>query len=254
MGQLRTALLNLQKSLVNNPGIVEELKKKVSAESDRIEQLAQTATEGWNSIHLYLFARFEKEGTTIADNKKKTMKDIMDSELATLGKGLESWRKTLLGHCEKASSAFEDGIAALRKQLADAAAENKKLRAIAEKKKSKWLASKEYKAKIKGYLEVIDDIDAIIASQTKAIDKAKGLGRDAAWVNKWYTITAKTTVEDVENFAAMDHHSIMSNYLKDKEEQDKYVHKWRDEYKAMGVQVALMKKWAAEADEMESVE
>jgi hypothetical protein len=254
MGQLKTALLNLQKSLVNNPGIVEELKKKVGAESDRIEQLAQTATEGWNSIHLYLFARFEKEGTTLAANKTKTMKDLMDSELATLGKGLESWRKTLLGHSEKAATAFEGGMAALRKQLADAGAESKKLRVIADKKKAKWLTSKEYKTKIKGYLAIIDDIDAIITAQTKSLDKAKGLGRDSGWVNKWFTITAKTTVDEVENFASMDHQSILSTYLKNKEEQDKYVHKWRDEYKAMGVQVALMKKWASEADEMEAVD
>ena len=128
----------------------------------------------------------------------------------------------------------------------------KKVRAVAEKKKSKWLASPKYKAKIKGYLETIDDIDKIIAKQKVDLAKAGGLEFDAKWIEKWFTVKVDMTVGDIEDRATMDVQNIMKTYLANQAQADTYVRKWRDEYKGMAGQLAAMKKWSDEADEMET--
>lgn len=252
MGQLRTALIALHQTLTKIPSKLDKVTDDRDQESDRIVQLSLTAQEGWHAIHTYLVARFQKEGTTIDANKKKTMKELLDPELTNMGKGLEQWRKDLINHCNKASSAFADSIKTLRDEIDSAAAESKRLRGITDKKKAKWFKSSKYKAKIKGYLDVLDNIDGTIDSQIKALDKAKGLRFDEAWVNKYYQIKSDTTVEQIEDMTSMDHKGIMENYFKNQDEQDKYVHKWRDEYKAMGAQIATMKKWIEDADQMEA--
>lgn len=252
MGQLRTAIISLNQSLSKNPAKVDELADTVTKETERVIELGNTASEGWNAIHTYLVARFQKEGTTIDANKKKTMKDLLDSELSTMGKGIEQWRKDLIAAVGKVATLHDNGVKALRQTLDAAAAESKKLRAIADKKKKKLLASTKYKAKITTYLAALDEIDNTIDGQLKSLDKAKDILKSDAWVNKWFTIKADTTVEQVEAMTTMSHQNIMKDYLANQAEQDKYVRKWRDDYKSMGAQIATMKKWTDEADQMEA--
>ena len=251
MGQMKTSLTAIQKLLVNNPVKLQELKTKADEDSDHIATLNQTADEGWNVIHMYLVAKAQKQKKKLSEMSDVKLKDLMDSELAGLMKGLDDWRKNIKTQMEKAQGNFTQGVAALRANVDSAGAEAKRLRGIADKKKAKWLVSSKYKAKIKGYLEVIDSVEGIIAVQTKTLDKAKGIRYSSDFADKYYTVKPDTTVKQVEELARMDHQSIMNDYLKNQKEADEYVHKWRDEYKSMGVQMQNIKKWMEDADAME---
>jgi hypothetical protein len=251
MGQLRTSILNLQKMIVNNPAKLTALESSLKPGSTRIEELARTADQGWDLMFMHLTNKFKKAGGTTAQNSGKKLSEVLDPELAKLVKGIEQWKKDMLALSSKYSKEYETGIKAISADLAAASAEAKRLRAVADKKKSKWLASAKYKAKIKGYLDVIDDLEKVIGTQSKEVAAAKGLSFDEAWVAKWFTVKVDMTVSDIQDRASMDVNNIMKTYLANQAQADKYVRKWRDEYKGMAGQLAAMKKWSDDADDME---
>lgn len=251
MGKLRTAILDLQKLIVNNPVKLDELRKALEPGKVQISTLGETAVQGWDLIHMHLTNKFKAQGSTTKANAKKTLKELMDPELGKLIKGVDEWRKRLQTLSTQYGGAFSAGIKGIKDDLAAAKAEVANLRAIANKKKSKWLASSKYKAKIKGYLETIDAVEEIIDTQTKQMAKVNGLKFDDAWVNKYFGIRLDMSVSDVEDKATMDVQGIMKTYLENQEEADTYVQKWRDEYKSMAVQLKSMKAWSDDADTME---
>ena len=86
------------------------------------------------------------------------MKHVLGKSFADTIKGIESYRQDMFRACAKFTTVYESGLGQMKVNLAKAEEEAKALRAIALKKKSKWLASAKYKDKIKGYLEVIDSV------------------------------------------------------------------------------------------------
>jgi hypothetical protein len=88
MGKLRTAIVDLQKLIVNNPVKIEALKKELKPGSDQISTLGSTAVEGWDLIYMHLTNKFKAQGSTTAANSKKTLKELMDPELGKLIKGV----------------------------------------------------------------------------------------------------------------------------------------------------------------------
>jgi len=251
MGKLRTAIVDLQKLIVNNPVKIEALKKELKPGSDQISTLGNTAVEGWDLIYMHLTNKFKAQGSTTAANSKKTLKELMDPELGKLIKGVEEWRKSMHTMAAKYGNQFSAGMKDISDDLAAAATEVQNLRTIANKKKSKWLASSKYKAKIKGYLEVIDDLETLTNKQTKEMSKVRGLSFNEAWVNKYFGVRLDMTVSDVEGKATMNVQGIMKTYLENQAEADTYVTKWRDEYKSMASQLKSMKAWSDDADTME---
>jgi hypothetical protein len=251
MGQLRTSILNLQKLIINNPKRLEVVQKALKPGNLKVEELGKTADEGWDLIFMHLTNKFKKEGSTVAANADKKLSEVIDPGLAKLIKGVDDWRKNMLSVSSKYTKTFDQGIAAINADLSSASVQVKNLRAIANKKKKKWLVSPKYKAKIKGYIKAIDDIESLINSQKKQLAQAKGLQFNDAWVNKWFSIKANMTVKDFENRASMGTKGIMKTYLANQAEADKYVRKWRDEYKGMAGQLKAMKQWTNDADDME---
>lgn len=252
MGQLRTSIQNLQKLIVNNPTKLEALQKALEPGDARVDELGRTAQEGWEALFVYLTAKFKKAGSTAAANAGKKLSEVMDAEVGTLVKGIDQWRREMHAVASKYGAVFDAGRKAIEADLALVAAETKKLRAVADKKKAKWLVSPKYKAKIKGYLAVIDDIEAAVQSQAQELAASGKVTFDAAWIDKWFAIKADMTVQDIQNHASMGLQGIMKTYLANQQVADGYVRKWRDEYKGMAGQLATMKKWSEDADAMEA--
>ena len=182
MGKLRTSILNLQKLLVDNPARQEKVEKELEGEIHNVNHIGQTADEGWNQLFIQLSSKFEDEGTTVDANKSKTLKEVLDKSFVSTIKGIESFRQDIFRACGKFTTVYENGFGQMKVDLAKAEEEAKALRAIAMKKKAKWLASTKYKDKIKGYLEVIDSVDQIIASQKKSLAGIKSY--DQTWATK----------------------------------------------------------------------
>ena len=251
MGQTRTSLLSLQKVLTDSPQAFEQLLAKRKVTNNQVSTLANTAHNGWDLIFMHLTNKFKAQKQTVADNAKKTLKEVIDPELGKLVAGLETWRKDMALQARAASTEFQAGVTALSNQLATAKAEAATLRKTVEKKKARLLVSAKYKTKMRGYLTAIDEIDALFTSQTTTMAKAKAMSFDEAWVNKYYSVRLDMTVADIEGIASMDVTGIMRTYLANQTVADGYVRTLRDEYKGMAGQLASMKAWSAEADAMD---
>jgi len=253
MGKLRTSILNLQSLLIDNPAQQEKVEKELEREIHNVNQLGGTADEGWNQLYIQLVSKFEDEGTTVEDNKGKTMKQVLDKSFGETIKGIESYRQDMFRACAKFTTVYESGLGQMMANLAKAEEEAKSLRAIAVKKKAKWLASAKYKDKIRGYLEVIDSVDKIIASQKKQLATIKTY--DQAWATKNFpAFRLAMTVADVKDRASMGTAASVKAYLGNLNGVNNEIRGLRGEYKTMAGQMASIKAMAADADDLEVVE
>ena len=253
MGKLRTSILNLQKLLVDNPARQEKVEKELEGEIHNVNHIGQTADEGWNQLFIQLSSKFEDEGTTVDAMKSKTLKEVFDKSFVSTIKGIESSRQDIFRACAKFTTVYENGFGQMRADLAKAEEEAKALRAIAMKKKAKWLASTKYKDKIKGYLEVIDSVDQIIASQKKSLAGIKSY--DQTWATKNFPALKLTmTVGEVKDRASMSTAASVKAYLGNLNGVNNEIRGLRGEYKTMAGQMASIKKMAEDADELEVIE
>lgn len=253
MGKLRSSILELQKMLVENPARQEAVEAALEKEMHNVNSIGSTADEGWNVLLMQLTSKFKEEGSTIEANKSKALKDVVDKSFLSTLKGIEDFRQDLFKVCTKFGNVYADGFGVIKADLAKAEESAKTLRAIAVKKKSKWLASAKYKDKIKGYLEVIDSVEGIIASQKKSIASVKAF--DTAWAAKNFPqLKVTMTVQEIAARASVDTSNKLKAFLSDVGGANKEIRGLRGEYKGMAGQMASIKKWAEDADELELVE
>lgn len=253
MGKLRTSILNLQKLLIDNPAQQEKVEKELEREIHNVNQIGGTSDEGWNQLYIQLASKFEDEGTTVDANKGKTLKEVLDKSFVATIKGIESYRQDMFRACAKFTTVYENGLGQMKADLAKAEDEAKALRAIALKKKAKWLASAKYKDKIKGYLEVIDSVDRIITSQKKQLATIKTY--DQAWASKNFpALRLAMTVADVKDRASMSTAASVKAYLGNLNGVNDQVRGLRGEYKTMAGQMSSIKAMAADADDLEVIE
>lgn len=253
MGKLRSSILELQKMLVENPARQEAVEAALEKEMHNVNSIGGTADEGWNVLLMQLTSKFKKEGTTIEANKSKALKDVVDKSFLSTLKGIEDFRQDLFKACAKFGSVYADGFGVIKADLAKAEESAKTLRAIAVKKKSKWLASAKYKDKIRNYLEIIDSVEAIIVSQKKSVASVKAF--DTAWAAKNFPqLKVTMTVQEIAGRASVDTSNKLKAFLSDLGGVNKEIRGLRGEYKGMAGQMASIKKWAEDADELELVE
>ncbi len=255
MGKLRTAIQGIVKSLNTNATKVSELEKYVNDRKEHLTGVAQTAYEGFDVITLYLTAKFKKQGAKLEDHKNKKLKDkdVWDSELDKQVKGVQSWAKSLLDAQRKMASEFSSKVGDLSKTLDDAAGDIADAKKIADKKRAKWLTSKEYKAKINTYLSVLSGLETMVKQQRGSINKAAAMASGEQWIQKNFALTLDDTVGNVAGMASMSLNGLMKDYLKNSNELDAYVRTLRDEYKGIAGQLATMKKWSDDADAMDQL-
>jgi DNA-binding transcriptional regulator GbsR (MarR family) len=253
MGKLRTAILDLQKLIVENPAKQEKIEKELESAVHNINQIGGTADEGWNQLYLQVASKFEDQKTTVEANLKTPLKDIADSSMVSTIKGIETFRQSLFKACDKFSEIYDAGIGQIKKDLDTAEEQCAALRAIANKKKSKWLASAKYKDKIKGYLEVIDSVEQIIKDQKKEIASIKNF--DRGWALKQFPQAKVTmTVAEIKDRAGMGAVASVKAYLGNLNNVNSQIRGMRGEYKVMAGQMSSIKKWAEDADELESID
>lgn len=134
----------------------------------------------------------------------------------------------------------------------ESAASMAKLKGIAEKKKAKWLKRAKYKAKISGYLAVLAAIDAILKKQAETIKGLEGISQNDAWVERCYKFSQDMTLKQVRGLASSALETNLKDFYATKQAVGNRAKQFRDEYKSLGGQFAVMKKWVEEADGMEA--
>jgi len=251
MGQLKSGIADLQKVLIDMEPKLKAAEDIVDKGGDRITELGKTADQGYDVLYLYLIEKFKKSGSTPEAHAKETLKAIADPNIVQNIKGIVQWKNDLKGEIAKMNNAVKSTKDDLLNKLTTAETQAQTLKKLAEKKKDKWFKSAKYKDKIKNYLASLDLILKILKSQIEDVKASGGTIFTDGWVEKNFPASADMTVEQVKNRMSMDLNSCLSNYIKNKGEIDQHVRKWRDEYKSIPGQLAIMKKWVDEADAME---
>jgi hypothetical protein len=251
MGQLKPGITAMYKVLNEADPKLKLMREVSKTYADKVQELGSKLDQGYDVLHLYLIEKFKKAKTTVDAQKAKKLKDIMDSNIAGNIKGINQWKGDMeakikdLNHALKATT---DPVVATLEQATTQIAQ---LKALAAKKSTKLFKSAKYKGKIKIYLSVLDGLHDAVEKQKKvAARRPAELKSD--WVDKKYKISDAMTVGEVKMRAGAELDKLLKTYNENKDEVDGYVRKLRDEYKPIPGQLAVMKKWMEEADEMEA--
>ena len=252
MGQLRSGILNLQKVLLETEPKIKVVEDTLSSYGDRVSDLGRKCDQGYDVMYLYLIEKFKKTGTTPAAQGKKKLQEIMDPNIAGNIKGIQQWTADLKGQIAKLNAAQKESTEKLLATLKSAETQAVQLKALADKKKDKLFKSSKYKDKIKGYLAALDAVNGLLKKQAEGVKASQSLSFNDSWVDKNFKISPDMTVDNIKDRASMDLNTSLTLYEQNKTQINSQVRKWRDEYKSVPGQLAVMKKWIDDADGMEA--
>lgn len=252
MGQLRSGILNLQKTLVEMEPKIAKVSATGLGWETRICELGEKAAQGYDLIQLYLMEKFKKSNTTIDAQGAKKLKEVMDPHLLDLIKGMLQWQNDLKAMIGKQNAELKAAEDALLQSVNQVATEATQLKALAEKKKDKLFKSAKYKEKIKGYLAALESVQGLVPKFRSEIAEAAAAQKTTAWVDRCFGITPDMTCAQLKGKGSATLNDNLKNYNENKAQIDNYVRKFRDTYKTIPGQMAVMKKWVDDADGMEA--
>lgn len=255
MGQLRTKLTELQKSLYDMDSKILALEDETEDYHGRIEEFGKKADEGYDVMYLYLIEKLKKSGVKKIEDKFKTkLSEVIDSELQSYMKGILQ----LAGDLKKVIAALNSEHSNHAKRLIAhveyATSKASEVKKICDKKKKGLFKSRMYKDKIKGYLAILEDMQKVLKTQETSIQAAAALRYDDDWVDRTFTVSPSMTIEDLKYRTTMALVDALAGYAKNKKAIDNMAAKLRNEYKSVPGQLAQVKKWIVDADDMEETE
>ena len=245
MGKLRTSIETITKTATVLEKAVETLLDTREKETNNFMHMTDLCRGGAEVMYMYLMEKYKKDGKKIEDHHKDTIKDVLDPKLATLIKGMADSQAKVAkliderDKTQKVGNEIKAKATDLRKELAT-------VQATIDKKKKKWLTSAKYKSKLAGYESAVKDLDTALAGVEKAMP-GRNYGKSVD-PNEW-KFTAATTVGRIKE--------VSSRYLDmdikmTKTEDEEQAKKFRG--RGFGNSLEGLKKWAAEADEMEKID
>jgi len=245
MGKLRTSIETVTKTATVLEKAVETLLDTREKETNNFMHMTDLCRGGAEVMYMYLMEKYKKEGKKIEAQHKDTIKDVLDPKLATLIKGMADSQAKVVKLMEERDKTQRVGTEiktkaqALRKDLTD-------IQKVIDKKRKGWLLSSKYKSKLKGYEDSLAALDKALEGVEKAMP-GRNYGKSID-PSQW-KFTAATTVGHIKE--------VSSRYLDmdikmTKTEDEEQAKKFRG--RGFGNSLEGLKKWAAEADEMEKVD
>lgn len=242
MGKLKSSIDNVVKSA----GMLEKMAGSLLDERAKLTHNYLISVDfcrgGSESIYMYLMEKFKMDGEKIEDHKKDTLKTVIDANIAKMIKELVSGQSRVVKHLAagdknlQLGKAVKDNVGRVRKDITA-------INGVISKKKKKWLTSKIYKNKLKGYESAISDLDAQLADLDKNLP-GQTYGKYVE--PKVWKISIATTVAEIQAGASTYLTADIKMRAKDDAAEAK---KFRGRGFAKSLQV--MKEWVKEADEME---
>jgi hypothetical protein len=243
MGRLRSSIENVVKTAGTLEKAASMLLERRTTETDNFMHATDMCRGGAEVMYMYLMEKYKKEGQKIEDNQKTTLQEVSDSKIATMLREMDANQATvvrLISERDK-TQAIGLGVKSNATKLRD---DLKTIQGVIDKKKKKWLTSKAYKAKIKGYEDSVNELDASLA-QLEGSLPGKSYGK---MVNpKNWAFTLSSTVADLK--AGMSTYFTADMKLT-KTEDDTEAKKFRG--RGFAKSLATMRAWADEADAMEA--
>lgn len=242
MGKLRSSIDNV----VKTAGTLEKAAGSLLDERAKLTQNYLMSVDfcrgGSESIYIYLMEKFKKDGEKIEDHKKDTLKTVIDANIAKMVKELVTGQGRVVKHLDAGNKNLQLGKA-VKASVGKIRKDITAINGVISKKKKKWLTSKKYKTKLKGYESAVSDLDSQLADLDK---KLPGQSYGKYVDPSVWKISIATTVAEIQASASTFLTADMKMRAKDDAAEAK---KFRGRGFAKSLQV--MKEWVNEADEME---
>ena len=251
MGKLKDGLTQLSKLMTQIDAQAEEVCGELQRMSTSAQVAAGMVTEGYTTLYLYLFERFQKDGTNVADHKDDTIKQVADSTVAQFIKGIETQRPLAVKLLQQRADYIDKDVKSLLTNLTQVRSNAAVIAAMITKKKKKWLQSKKYKDKLKGYEAKLESMVTTASDMYDEVQMTSTFGFPKASEPVYKdAITANTTVAQLGSRVSALKKMQRDEFDKGANAVSAGARKIRS--KNFAAEINAFKKWSAEADEMES--
>ena len=174
MGKFKEGLAKLKKSLEEVQPEIDKIYGGFAPTLNSLTNAGMHFQGGYESTFMYLTEKFKKNKDTFANNTSKTLKDVLDPNLAKFVQEIEGAGQTAFKHRNDYDQLRNDLKALLKKneavktQIAD-------LQKSLAKKKKKLLQTKNYKAKVANYEKTLGDLATVVTQwELNAEESAQG--------------------------------------------------------------------------------
>jgi hypothetical protein len=241
VGELRNSILEMGKQVAAAAKTGDQVAVELEAAKQRASKLFERLYAGHDVLYLYLEAMFEKNNRKLKDYESDKLSQHADSEILTYLKGIDQ--------------AANETLAAIKdfdKIRANMPGEYEKIDALAvsikrniDKKRSKFLNSKKYKAKLATYEKALGELTVAIDGRRKAFNKLRA--RNPKSVED-LRLKPTSKISDVRSISVKNTLDVMKQEV----EEGTYVARKFHENGDLKNAFAQMKQWAGEADAMDA--
>jgi seryl-tRNA synthetase len=227
-----------------------DISQKLADLATDVSQTYNVAAEGYDVLFEYINEKVKAKGEKIDTHMKDTIKDFFDSNVASFIKGIEEARGTALKRTKEWSQVADKQGKALLTDLERCQSVADDIGKQIDKKRKKLFQSKKYKDKIKNYEAQLDELRKTAKEQTIHLrDVVLGIAPMREAQIQQLKVAATTTVEEIEKRVSFYTRNGLKELEKAKTDMQSGTKQFRD--RNFGAEIALLKKWATEADDME---
>jgi hypothetical protein len=253
MSKLKTGIAELQTVLQNNQEVVDKLAATYDKHDKAAVSQMNVAIGGIDTLAMYLVNKFKKQGTDQKAQGAVKLSALNDAEVTNMVKSLLVCKQTAKNEIVKLQT---EANALAHQALASAgAAETKSatLKAYANGKKDKWMATAAYKDKVNGYITTLDGIARSVAGHKTSVAKVtQSVAKMPSWVDSSLPYSTAMTVAEAVNLASATVQNWAKNYGAQMTAAKAQVRGWRDSNKPMDDQIKKLAEWGKSADKMDS--
>lgn len=246
MGELRTSITELAKQVAAAGKAGEAAAERFEAIDQRLDKVVDNAKGGLDVLWTYLVALFEKNGRNVDDHLQDRLSQHADTEITTYLKGIDAAVDNAARVVEEFTRAKQQSLPAEYDRIDGAIAA---IRQNVEKKRSKLLQSKAYKAKLVTYGRALDELAGAIAQRRQAFADIQPVISVARLEEMRIKPTA--TIAEAKKQADTTYRRSLEDMRKARTKPGTWTpRKWREngDLKAAFEQ---MKRWAGDADAMD---
>ena len=246
MGELRTSITELAKQVAAAGKAGEAAAERFEAIDQRLDKVMENAKGGLDVLWTYLVALFEKNGRDVEDHLQDRLSQHADAEITTYLKGIDATVDNAVRVAEEFARAKQQSLPAEYDRIDRAIAG---IRQNVEKKRSKLIQSKAYKAKLVTYDRALDELAAAIAQRRQAFADIQPVISVARLEEMRIKPTA--TIGQAKAQADTTYRRSLEDMRKVRTKPGAWTpRKWR-ENGDLKVAFEQMKRWAGDADAMD---
>ena len=248
MGKLRDSLTQLSGAMANADKQAEEVCGGFQKLATSASDASQMVTQGYGVLYQYVFEKYKKKGDSIGAHTGDALSTLNDATVSAFIKGIEKQRPVAIKTIGQRQDLINGGVKSLIASLDAVTTKAGEISGVIAKKKTRWLKSKKFKDKMKGYeaqLEATSKTAWDLKSELKTMIQGFKAPNDDVYTKP---ITESTTVGELTARTNKIDRTMIASFNAAVDQGARRIR----ERNHFSTQVANIRKWVGEADEMEA--